>query len=60
LLAFSRFIRYFRVVARAGSIRRASDVLNVSASAIDRQILRAEQELQVPLVEGLRNGTRPQ
>jgi DNA-binding transcriptional LysR family regulator len=58
LLAFSRFIRYFRVVARAGSIRRASDVLNVSASAIDRQILRAEQELQVPLFERLPTGLR--
>ena len=43
MLAFSRFTRYFIEVARCGSIRKASDVLHVSASAIDRQILRAER-----------------
>ena len=41
---FSRFTRYFIEVARCGSIRKASDVLHVSASAIDRQILKAEEE----------------
>jgi DNA-binding transcriptional LysR family regulator len=58
LLAFSRFTRYFRVVARAGSIRRAAEELNVSASAIDRQLLRAEEELQTPLFERLPTGLR--
>jgi len=58
LIAFSRFTRYFRVVAGAGSIRRASEELNVSASAIDRQLLRAEEELQTPLFERLPTGLR--
>ena len=43
--AFSRFLRYFMVVGRTGSIRKAADELHVSASAIDRQILNAEAEL---------------
>ena len=43
--AFSRFLRYFVVVGRLGSIRRAAEELNVSASAIDRQILNAEADL---------------
>lgn len=56
--AFSRFLRYFMVVARHGSIRRASDELNVSASAIDRQILNVEAEIGVPLFERLPTGMR--
>lgn len=50
---FSRFTRYFVEVARCGSIRKASDVLHVSASAIDRQILKAEQRLGAQLFERL-------
>ena len=57
-LVFSRFLRYFAEVARAGSIRRASEVLNVSASAIDRQILNAEEALGVALFERLPAGLR--
>lgn len=53
MLAFSRFTRYFIEVARCGSIRKASDVLHVSASAIDRQILKAEEELGAQLFERL-------
>lgn len=56
--AFSRFLRYFMVVGRLGSIRKASEELNVSASAIDRQILRAEADLGVPLFERLSTGLR--
>lgn len=56
--AFSRFLRYFMVVGRQGSIRRAADELNVSASAIDRQILNVEAELGVPLFERLPTGLR--
>ncbi|UZJ61770.1 LysR family transcriptional regulator [Pseudomonas sp. KU26590] len=40
------------------SIRRAAEVLHVSASAIDRQILKVEQELGVPLFERLPSGLR--
>jgi DNA-binding transcriptional LysR family regulator len=48
---FSRFLRYFMPVARLGSIRKASEELHISASAIDRQILLGEQQLGVKLFE---------
>jgi len=56
--AFSRFLRYFMTVGRLGSIRRAADELNVSASAIARQILNVEAEIGVPLFERLPSGLR--
>lgn len=56
--AFSRFLRYFMTVGRMGSIRKAAEELNVSASAIDRQILRVEADLGVPLFERLPTGLR--
>lgn len=56
--AFSRFLRYFMAVGRLGSIRKAADELNVSASAIDRQILNVEAEIGVPLFERLPTGLR--
>jgi DNA-binding transcriptional LysR family regulator len=55
---FSRFLRYFVAVGRLGSIRKAAEELNVSASAIDRQILNAEAELGMPLFERLPTGLR--
>jgi DNA-binding transcriptional LysR family regulator len=58
MFVFSRFMRYFLEIARLGSIRKASETLNVSASAIDRQILAAEEELGVPLFERLPSGLR--
>lgn len=56
--AFSRFLRYFMAVGRYGSIRKAADVLHVSASAIDRQILNVEADLGMPLFERLPTGLR--
>lgn len=56
--AFSRFLRYFMAVGRLGSIRKAADELNLSASAIDRQILNVEAELGVPLFERLPTGLK--
>ncbi|BEV01959.1 LysR family transcriptional regulator [Novosphingobium olei] len=56
--AFSRFLRYFMAVGRLGSIRKAADELNVSASAIDRQILNVEAEIGMPLFERLPTGLR--
>lgn len=56
--AFSRFLRYFIAVGRLGSIRKAADVLNVSASAIDRQILNVEADMGMPLFERLPTGLR--
>lgn len=55
---FSRFTLYFDEVVRAGSIRRASERLNISPSAIDRHILLMEQQLGVQLFERLPQGLR--
>lgn len=55
---FSRFLGYFMAVGRLGSIRKAADELNVSASAIDRQILNAEAKFGMPLFERLPTGLR--
>ncbi|TBU91965.1 LysR family transcriptional regulator [Phytopseudomonas dryadis] len=54
----SRFTRYFIEVAQRGSIRKAAETLHVSASAIDRQILKAEDDLGVKLFERLPGGLR--
>ncbi|AVR04517.1 LysR family transcriptional regulator [Pluralibacter gergoviae] len=58
MFAFSRFLLYYTEVARQGSFRKASDVLHVAASSIDRQILRVEKELGMPLFERNPNGLR--
>lgn len=55
---FSRFAVYFLEVARQGSLRRAAEVLHVSASAIDRQILRAEELFAATLFERLPTGLK--
>ena len=55
---FSRFTIYFDEVARSGSIRRASERLNISASAIDRHILLMEENMGVALFERLPHGLR--
>jgi DNA-binding transcriptional LysR family regulator len=55
---FSPFIRYFDEVARQGSIRKAADRLNVAPSAVNRQILKLEDELGAPLFERLPRGLR--
>ncbi|MEY2342815.1 LysR family transcriptional regulator [Acidithiobacillus sp. IBUN Pt1247-S3] len=56
--AFSRFVRYFDAAARHGSMRKAGDVLHVSSSSVDRQILRIEEEIGVPLFERQSQGLR--
>jgi DNA-binding transcriptional LysR family regulator len=45
-------------VARSGSIRRAAERLNLSASAVNRQILNLEEETGMPLFERLPRGVR--
>lgn len=40
-------LKYFVEVARSGSVRKASEKLYVAASAINRQILKLEDELGV-------------
>ncbi len=58
MVPFSRFAGYFLEVARQGSLRRAAEVLHVSASAIDRQILRAEEVFDTALFERLPAGLK--
>lgn len=58
MLPFSRFARYFLEVAQSGSLRKAAEVLHVSASAIDRQILQAEREIETELFERLPTGLK--
>lgn len=45
----SRLLRYLDEVARSGSIRKAAEKLNVSASSINRQLLQLEEEFGAPL-----------
>ena len=51
-------LRYFDAVARHGSIRKASEHLHIASSAVNRQILKLEQELGAPLFERLPGGLR--
>jgi DNA-binding transcriptional LysR family regulator len=51
-------LRYLDSVARLGSIRRAAESLNVASSAVNRQILKLEQEIGAPLFERRGNGVR--
>lgn len=51
-------MRYFEQVASSHSVRRAAETLNVSASAVNRQILMLESELGVALFERLPRGMR--
>jgi DNA-binding transcriptional LysR family regulator len=43
---------------RAGSIRKAADSLNVTASAVNRRIMDLEEELETPLFERKPRGVR--
>lgn len=47
----SNFLRYFDEVARQGSIRKASAILNVSSTTVNRKIISTEQEMGVRLFE---------
>ncbi len=51
-------LRYFREVAELGSIRKAADSLHIASSAVNRQILKLEDELGVPLFERQSTGVR--
>lgn len=54
----SRLVKYIDSVARTGSFRRASEQLNISASAIDRQILLYEAEIGLKVFERVSKGVR--
>jgi DNA-binding transcriptional LysR family regulator len=49
---------YLDTVARAGSIRKAADILHVASTALNRKILELEAELGTPLFERLPRGVR--
>lgn len=51
-------LRYVDQVARSGSIQRAAKELNIAASAINRHILRLENDLGVTLFERVAKGMR--
>ena len=51
-------ILYFDKVRRCGSFREAARSLNVASSAVNRQILKLEEELGTPLFERLPSGLR--
>src|ERR1043166_8570334 len=53
-----RMLRYVDEVARAGSIRKAADQLNVTASAVNRRIMDLEEELGAQLFERRPRGVR--
>ena len=51
-------LQYFDVVRRAGSIREGARRLNVASSAVNRQILKLEDEIGAALFERLPSGLR--
>lgn len=51
-------IAYFDKVRRCGSFREAARSLNVASSAVNRQILKLEDEIGTPLFERLPSGLR--
>jgi len=53
-----RFLRYVDQVARSGSIRKAAETMNVTASALNRRIMDLEEELGTPLFERQPRGMR--
>lgn len=53
-----RAITYFDAVRRYGSIREAARRLNVAASAVNRQLLRFEEDAGMPLFERLADGMK--
>lgn len=55
---FSRFMLYFDEIARSGSVRQAADRLNLSPSAVDKQLIQAEEALGVSLFERRPKGLR--
>ncbi len=51
-------LRYFHEVARAGTIRKASERLNVAASALSRQIQQLEHQIGMTLFDRNSQGMR--
>ena len=51
-------LRYFSEVAERGSIRQAAKTLNIASSAVNRQILKLEENLGVQLFERVPGGVQ--
>jgi len=58
LRVHSPAVVYFDAVRRAGSIREAARRLHVASSAVNRQILKLEDEVGMPLFERLPGGLK--
>ncbi|RVU82850.1 LysR family transcriptional regulator [Leucothrix sargassi] len=54
----SSFLKYFDEVCKCGSIRKAANNLHIASSAVNRQILKIEDELGVKLFERSHEGIR--
>lgn len=50
--------RFIEAVSKIGSIRKAADALNITASALNRRIQSFEEELGTPVFERLPRGVR--
>ncbi|MFW2544857.1 LysR family transcriptional regulator [Primorskyibacter sp. 2E107] len=57
-MLLSRLVRYIDAVSRHGSIRKASEALNIAPSAVNRQILEFEREIGMPIFDRLPRGMR--
>ncbi|MGE4247953.1 MAG: LysR family transcriptional regulator [Parvibaculaceae bacterium] len=58
MLRHLRIFRYVEEVARAGSFRRAAEVLYLTPSAVQRRIQDIEDDLQAPIFERTSQGVR--
>lgn len=52
-------LRYIDAVARYGSVRKAAEELNISASAINRHIIQLEKQFGIELFERRASGLKP-
>lgn len=57
-MLYSQLLRILRDVDRAGSIRKAAEDMNITSSALNRQIQRLEEEFGALLFERLPRGVR--
>jgi DNA-binding transcriptional LysR family regulator len=51
-------LRFVDAIARAGSIRKAAEILSITSTALNRRLLALEDELGVPIFERLPRGVR--
>ena len=51
-------LRYFRETVQARSIRKAAEQINIAPSAVNRQIIKLEEQLTTPLFERSSKGLK--